>query len=249
VVSTWVNNVPAGTEVRALNGNGSAVLAGVTLPVDVTEWTRVSVPYTADATGFSRLLVKPSGSGVTFHVWGAQLEEGSSPSSYIPTAGTQVTRAADDCYRLVGNEFNKDSFTFFVEFEEFGPFDEYGTYASLSMDSASGDKGFFAIQRRSVNHSLSLRLNNNDFVTIDTPASIGLKKAAASYQNGEVTFCLNGVVIGSISNVRNNGITALVVGNFEYNESPVSGLIMNKDIRLFPTALSDAELITLTGGT
>ena len=214
----------------------------------VTEWTRVSVPYTADATGFSRLLVRPNVSGVTFHVWGAQVEEGSYPSSYIPTAGAQVTRAADSCVRVLGDEFNKDAFTLFVEFEESGPFDEEVSYAALSQDQVIGTKGFFAIQRRNNYNSLGVRLNDGNFTTIDTPASVGLKKAAASCRNGEVTFCINGVVIGSLSNVKTNDITLLFLGKYD-NTNPTSGLILNKDARLYPTALSDAELITLTGGT
>jgi len=180
--------------------------------------------------------------------WGAQIEKGSFPTSYIPTAGTQVTRAADSCVRVLGDEFNKDAFTLFVEFEESGPFDEQVSYAALSRDQAISTKGFFAIQRRNNYNSLGVRLNNGDFTTIDTPASVGLKKAAVSCRNGEVTFCINGVIIGSQNNVRTNDILSLFLGKFD-NTTPTAGLILNKELRLYPTALTDAELITLTGGT
>src|SRR5437879_11734980 len=37
------------------------------------------------------------GSGQTFYAWGAQVELGASPSSYIPTTTVTVARAADSC--------------------------------------------------------------------------------------------------------------------------------------------------------
>jgi hypothetical protein len=213
----------------------------------------LSAPYSAISTTASGYYVgaydPASTDGVnSFYVGAVQLEQGSFPTSYIPTAGTQVTRAGDNCVRVLGDEFNKDAFTLFVEFEESGPFDELVSYAVLSQDQMASTKGFFAIQRRDNYNSLGLRLNNGGFTTIDTPASVGLKKAAAAYQNGEVTFCLNGVILGSQNNVRTNDITSLFLGKFD-NTAPTAGLTLNKELRIFPTALSDAELITLTGGT
>ena len=41
-----------------------------------------------------------------FYMWGAQVEAGSFPTSYIPTEGSQVTRLADSVSRTLGAEFN-----------------------------------------------------------------------------------------------------------------------------------------------
>lgn len=46
------------------------------------------------------------------YVWGVQLEEGSAPSSYIPTTDSPVTRAEDYVSRELGDEINPSEGTF-----------------------------------------------------------------------------------------------------------------------------------------
>ena len=84
-------------------------------------WYRCSVTSTASASGTGQ--VRPqdtfdaNGEGV--YLWGAQLEEGSFPTSYIPTTGTTVTRTAD-LATITGANFSswyrQDEGTMFADF-------------------------------------------------------------------------------------------------------------------------------------
>ena len=226
-----------GTGTITLSGTFTGSLVGT----GTGEANRVSLTFTPTAGTLTAT--------VTGSVVNAQLEEGSFPTSYIPTAGTQVTRAADDCYRLLGEEFNKSSFTLYFEFEELGPLSGTVTYLGLSTDDVVVDKGLLLIRKSETNLILAYRSTSNTFATISTTGALGIRKVAVSLVGSVVTFCVDGVIAGGASNARSSGITALVFGKPDYADLATGGRTLARDVQVFPTALSDAELITLTGGT
>ena len=64
------------------------------------EWKRYTLTSTADATASSGISFGGFGGfaiGEEVLIYGAQLEQGSYPTSYIPTQGSTVTRVADAC--------------------------------------------------------------------------------------------------------------------------------------------------------
>jgi hypothetical protein len=65
-------------------------------------------PWTATGAGLAGILITgQSGDPLSFHLWGAMLEQASFASSYIKTEAAQVTRAADNIYAML-NQFPFD---------------------------------------------------------------------------------------------------------------------------------------------
>lgn len=71
----------------------------------------VTKTYGTDESIYCQFGIINSIAGEYVDVIGVQLEEGTTPSSYIPTTDSPVTRAADEVYRTLGDEFNPDEGT------------------------------------------------------------------------------------------------------------------------------------------
>lgn len=193
--------------------------------------------------------------GVDFYLGAVQLETGPIATSYIPTAGAPVTRAADNITRELGAEFNPSAGTIFVEYES--PVDVNSPYGlnggllfRLSGSNADIFRNQFAAGRSQGNLNFAFRdIDGTGFSRgsiSGPPLPYGQKnKMAICYNSG--VGCISAANGSSTThpmpdlpsvNWSDMSLTAA------YNGSTFQG--HKSVVRYYPYAMTEAELEALT---
>ena len=242
------------TETFSYVGSGVISTSSETLP---DGWYRIEVTFTHSSDSIYEYLITPvNGTNATgssyngtdgIYLWGAQMEAGAFPTSYIPTSGSTATRAVDVAFIPVSDfGYNQKAGTVLVEFksnkplsEQFGAFVLHdGTPNNRIMHMAvpnhrgyvktdSGTQADIAGGNRGATSELvkfAMAFAENDF--------------AASAGGSSPSFDLSGTVP--------SGITRLALGNWyqSFLGSYLNGHI--KSMKYYPRRLSNAQLQELT---
>jgi hypothetical protein len=225
--------------------NGEFIDSNITpniTPV-TTEWRRVTYTFT---TPVGCILVRPyliraasvvSGS---FYLWGAQLEAGAFPTSYIPTAATApLTRSADVC-SITGSDFT-------------GFWNRFAGTCVVGVGSSLGNGPRFVSNAVGARTLEIYGTTNIDFfeaagaqeirvVTSPTyPIKLGLAYAINDYQSS-----YNGLLGGSDTNTGGTipNATQLYIGNLGGTSNRLTGHIAS--IRYYKKRLTNFKLQSLT---
>ena len=179
----------------------------------------------------------------------AQLEEGSYPTSYIPTSGATVTRNQD--------QFSRDGISSLINSTEGCVFGEgnfaesnsssYNYFVSLS-DGTSSNR--LEVRQSSPNLQFLWRVATyqSEISTSSLDVSSNFK-FALNYSAANIKFYVNGDLIGTINTPTLWSVNTLNRLAFDDGTggNRLSGKV--KQLQVYPTALTDEQLIELTGVT
>jgi len=216
--------------------------------VNDTEWTRVTQTFTK--TGSGTIVVYPAyridGTSTLFnaYIYGAQLEVGSYATSYIPTQGSSVTRVADVCNNGGNNQvINSTEGVLYAEISALAN-DLSSKYITLS-DGTNAKRIIIATTGTSNQVRVQVVDTSSQIEIFSTLSNITtLNKLAFSFKQNEFKFYVNGVLAGiDTSGSVPSGLNVLKFSNAD-NGVPFYG--KTKDLRVYNTALDDAELQALT---
>lgn len=220
-------------------------------------WYRCSVTFTPSSAGGKTLSMflgsgndVPSYAGTAgngMFLWGAQLEVGAYPSSYIPTTTATATRNADNI-SISGSRFtdfyNATAGTFFAEIEF------PAGWVSVSNSRILGAIAASSVSFLNCTGPAGVQIWNGTTALTKSSATNfeGRRvKIASAFSGGgtDLAVTLDGLAptTGTSAGAFNN-ITALGLGASVSGSLPLGGWIRN--VRYFPRRFTNAELQALT---
>jgi len=246
-ISVYLKGSVNGQKVRAFGDLQSTIIDWTI----TTEWVRYTATFNAtNPTGQSIYLL--AGSYFTpsqnnpFYVYGAQIEAGSYPTSYIPTLSTSVTRVADVAYKTgISSLIGQTEGTMFIDADYIASGgNNYNTLLVLTPSAGVG-AGYVVIDRYPDNTVVCEYNQGGSQAKITSVATYGSQrlKIAFAYKANDFVAYVNGVQIGT----DNSGTTGLTLSGLlmPYTPNgPFGGKI--SQALLFKTRLTNADLAKLT---
>lgn len=210
------------------------------------EWVRITYDARPNSTYGGIALNGTSGVDTSdILAWGFQVEALSYPTSYIPTSGSTVTRAAETCNNSGNSEVFNDSEG--VLFADIAALANDGLSRNITISDGTSSNRVF-LKFSSTSNLLEATVVSSGVVamqeTYSIPDATLYSKLILKYKQNDFSFWVNGFEVGTDSS--GNAPTGLDVLDLD------SGIAVNdfygktKELGYYDTTLTDLELETLT---
>jgi hypothetical protein len=178
-------------------------------------------------------------------LWGAQLEAGAFPTSYIPTVASQVTRSADAASMTGANFsswFNQAEGTLYAEANK--PAALASAIVFSANDNSSNNRQSFVYVTATLLRYRSITNNVNDGSITATVGADSYVKSAGAYKVNDFAYSANAGSAGTDTSALVPVVSQLNIGS-EFNAATyLNGHI--RKLSYYPKALTAAELAGLT---
>jgi hypothetical protein len=182
----------------------------------------------------------------SIYIYGAQLEVGTYPTSYIPTQGSAVTRLVDSCNNGANEQVINS--TEGVLYAEISALADDSSSRKIALNDGTGNNQITVSYGSGGSNIIQSIVYDGTSVVVDMSySSINItnyNKIAIKYTSGNSSLWVNGVEVDT----DNAAFSGLSLSYLSFNNggtnNPFYGNI--KDVRIYNTALSDSELAALT---
>ncbi len=216
-------------------------------------WWRVNYTFTSNASATNyETYVYPDriNASDSILVFGAQVEQGSYPTTLINTSGSSVTRNADACTDGGdASRFNSSEGVLYAEI--------------AALEETSSSSKYISISDETYNNRLSILFSSGATNQIRAFLRVGgvsqvdfngsvtdvtdYNKVAFKYKDNDFSLWINGVEVAT--DTSGSTFSADTLAKLSFSEiNTTSGKFEGKvkDLKVYNTALSDSELVTLT---
>jgi len=221
------------------------------------DWVRISiVVQSTSASNYAGLVVAYNNSGNVFndpdsvpntganvYIFGAQIEQGSYPTSYIPTNGSAVTRLAETCNNSGdASTFNDSEGVLMAEIS-------FSEISRLSINDGSTSNRLIIGQDG--DGDIRALVTSSTTPIFDVASGVVLNvlgetlKMALKYKQNDFALWVNGVEVAT----ENSGATPSGLNVLEFTAQGLNTYGNTKQIQYYNSALTDSELEQLTSWT
>ena len=178
------------------------------------------------------------------YIYGAQLEEGSYATSYIPTSGTTATRNQDTCSTTgLSDVIGQTEGTLFVDVDL-----NHTSVANnyiLQVSESSANRVLLYKDGTNKIGCFALIGSTAIYTQLTSGAFTGINKIAFAYKSGDFAFYVNGTQIGTSTATFSTSATFDRL-DIDANNVSENGFFNYNQAQLYKTRLTNTELATLT---